>query len=203
MDSQRFAALIVANGPNPGGVGVSARKRPARRFHILSGAIFPIYDKIMGSSGIHNVKIARAMLVDGRALVGLNLSPSDVPNVKQRLGIGTPLGEASPAEILGLLAGGAIIELDNGWQLTTARIAGDEVVEVVLNAVPANRAELVRYGLSEEIISYKRRWFAVLDEATTVLPRLLAQRRPVRNTTATDTPCGPAGDLGEALKRTS
>ncbi len=64
----------------------------ARRFHILSGAIFPIYDKIMGSSGIHNVKIARATLVDGRALVGLNLSPSDVPNVKQRLGIGTPLG---------------------------------------------------------------------------------------------------------------
>jgi hypothetical protein len=44
----------------------------------------------MGSSGIHNVKIARATLMDGRALVGLNLSPSDVPNVKQRLGIGTP-----------------------------------------------------------------------------------------------------------------
>ncbi len=90
-------------------------KTPAtepRRFYILSGAIFPIYDKIMGSSGIHNVKIARAMLVDGRALVGLNLSPSDVPNVKQRLGIGTPLGEASPEEILGLLVGVAVIELD-------------------------------------------------------------------------------------------
>jgi len=69
-----------------------------------------------------------------------------VPNVKQRLGIGTPLGEASPEEILGLLAGGALIELDNGWQLTTARIAGDEVVEVVLNGVPANRAELESYG---------------------------------------------------------
>jgi len=49
----------------------------------------------MGSSGIHNVKIAGATLVDVRALVGLNLSPSDVPHVKQRLGIGTPLGEAS------------------------------------------------------------------------------------------------------------
>ena len=97
----------------------------ARRFHILSGAIFPVYDKFMGCSGIHNVKIARATLADGRALVGLNLSPSDVPNVKQRLGIGTPLGEASPDEILGLLTGGAVIELDNGWRLTTARIAGD------------------------------------------------------------------------------
>ena len=137
----------------------------------------------MGSCGIHNVKIARATLVDGRALVGLNLSPSDVPNVKQRLGIGTPLGEASPEEIFGLLAGGAVIELDNGWQLTTSRIAGDEVVEVVLNGVPANRAELDGYGLSEEIISYKRRWFVVADGASPVLARLVRHRRPIREVT--------------------
>ena len=73
-------------GGTPGAVTGWPRSRravvEARRFYILSGAIFPIYDKIMGSSGIHNVEIARAMLVDGRALVGLNLSPSDVPNVK-------------------------------------------------------------------------------------------------------------------------
>lgn len=150
-----------------------------RRSHILSGAIFPIYDKIMGSSGIHNVKIARATLVDGRALVGLNLSLSDVPNVKQRLGIGTPPGEASAAEILDLLAGGSIIELDNGWQLTTARIAGDEVLEVVLNGVPANRAEVEGYGLSEKIMNYKRRWFVLVNQAPEILPRLLARRRPI------------------------
>ena len=120
-----------------------------RRFYILSGAIFPIYDKIMGASGIQNVKIARAVLADGQALVGLNLSPEDVPNVKQRLGIGTPLAESSPDEILDLLAGGSVIELDNGWRLTTARIAGDHVLELVLNGVPANRNELFRYGLSE------------------------------------------------------
>jgi len=94
------------------------------------------------------------------------------------------VGEASAAEILGLLGGGAVIELDNGWQLTTARIAGDEVVEVVLNGVPANRAELEGYGLSEEIISYKRRWFAVVGDAPAVLSRLLAHRRPVRDVTS-------------------
>jgi hypothetical protein len=51
-----------------------------------------------------------ADLVDGRALVGLNLSPSDVPNVKHRLGIGTPLGKASPRRSSGwtLNATGAI-----------------------------------------------------------------------------------------------
>jgi hypothetical protein len=159
-----------------------------RRFHILSGAIFPIYDKVMGSSGIQTVKIARAVLADGQALVGLNLSASDVPNVKQRLGIGTPLGEASPAEIVGLLIGGAVVELDNGWQLTSARMAGDEVVELVLNGVPGNREELRRYGLSEEIINYKRRWFVPLDEATATLPNLLAQRKPIRDLTAAEVP---------------
>lgn len=154
-----------------------------RQFHLLSGAIFPIYDKVMGASGIQNVKIARAVLTDGQSLVGLNLSPADVPNVKQRLGIGTPLAKASPAEILGLLHGGSVIELDNGWRLIEARIAGDDIVELILNGVPANRDELLGYGLLEEIIQFKRRWFVTVDNATTVLPHLLSKRKPVKDLT--------------------
>lgn len=135
------------------------------------------------------------------------------------------VGEATPEEILGLLAGGAVIELDNGWsltrqsehrskialrsvprsgtcrvkgwQLTMARIAGDDVVEVVLNGVPANRAELERYGLSEEIISYKRRWFVAVDDARPMLRALLARRRPVRDDTATNASPKAPGQLSE------
>jgi P-loop containing NTP hydrolase pore-1/C-terminal domain on Strawberry notch homologue len=156
------------------------------RFYLLSGALFPIYDKVMGSSGIQSVKIARAKLVDGQSLVGLNLSPADVPQVKQRLGIGTPLGEASSAEILDLIASGSLIELDNGWRLTSAHIAGDDVLELVLNGVPANREELLRYGLCEEITYFKRHWFVILDEAPRVLPQLLAHRKPVRDLTTSE-----------------
>lgn len=152
-----------------------------KRFFILSGAIFPIYDKVMGASGIRSVKIARAQLADGQALVGLNLSPEDVPNVKQRLGIGTPLGEASTDEILKIVTGGSVIELDNGWRLTTARIAGDEVLELVLNGVHANREELLGYGFSEEIFHYKRRWFVAPEEAADPVAALLAHRKPVRD----------------------
>lgn len=158
----------------------------ARRFHILSGAIFPVYDKIMGGSGIQSVKIARAVLADGRALVGLNLSPADVPNVKQRLGIGTPLGQASPAELLLLLEGGGVIELDNGWLLKRSRLAGDEIVEVVLNGAAANRSELEHYGLSEEIVQFKRRWFVVVEDAEAVIARLVERRQPIRDTTSGD-----------------
>jgi hypothetical protein len=57
----------------------------------------------------------------------------------------------------------------------------------VFNGVPGNRPELERYGLSQGIISYKRRWFVVLEDAPAVLPTLLAQRRPIRDTTADST----------------
>ena len=115
--------------------------------------------------------------------MGLNLSPADVPNVKQRLGIGTPLAAASPAEILELVVGGSLIELDNGWRLTTARIAGDRVLELLLNGVAANRDELLGYGFAEEIIHYRRRWFIVQENADDVLSSLLAQRKAVKDLT--------------------
>jgi len=155
-----------------------------RRFHILSGAIFPIYDKIMGAAGIRSVKIARAILADGRALVGLNLSASDVPGVKQRLGIGTPLAEAPLHEILNLLVQDAVIELDNGWRLTRAQLAGDDILELVLNGIPASRDELLRYGLKQEVVHHKRRWFVVIEDAETVLTQLLIKRKAIRDLTA-------------------
>ncbi|MCC6357352.1 MAG: strawberry notch family protein [Phycisphaerales bacterium] len=168
----------------------------ARRFHILSGAIFPIYDKVMGASGIQNVKIARAVLGDGRALVGLNLSPADVPNVKQRLGIGTPLAQASPTELLLLLEGGGVIELDNGWLVKRSRLAGNEIVELVLNGLAANRAELEHYGLSEEIVRFKRHWFVVVEDAESALAKLLERHQPIRDVTVGE----PAGADNAAIK---
>jgi hypothetical protein len=45
--------------------------------------------------------------------------------------------------------GGSLIELDNGWRLTTARIAGDNGPELLLNGVTANRNVLLSYGISD------------------------------------------------------
>ena len=60
------------------------------------------------------------------------------------------------------------------------------MVELVLNGVPAHRDELLGYGLAEEIFHYKRRWFVTVDDASTVLPRLLQHRRPIRDLTAVE-----------------
>ena len=129
------------------------------------------------------MKIARAVLADGQALVGLSLSPSDIPNVKQRLGIGTPLAQATANEIIELVCSGALVELDNGWQLKSARIAGDDVIELSLCGVPANREELRQYGFAEEIIRFKRRWFVTIDNAEQVISGLLANRKAVKDLT--------------------
>lgn len=55
------------------------------------------------------------MVADEISPVGLNLSDTDAPGIKQRLIIGTPLAEPTPGEILDLSASKAIIELENGW----------------------------------------------------------------------------------------
>jgi hypothetical protein len=118
--------------------------------------------------------------------VGLNLSPAGVPNVKQRLGVGTLLAAAAPAEILERLIGGSLIELDNCWRLTTARMAGDHALELVLNGVPANRDELLGYSLSEEIIHYKRCWLVAQDDTLDMLVCLLPQRKPIKDIAIAD-----------------
>jgi hypothetical protein len=68
------------------------------------------------------------------------------------------------------------------------------VLELVLNGVPANRDELLGYGLSEEIIHYKRRWFVVKDDARDMLVRLLPQRKPIKDLTVeSELPDEPTG----------
>lgn len=170
---------------------ITAESEP-RRYHILSGALFPIYDKIMGTSGIQNAKVARAILADGTAIVGLSLSASDVPNVKLRLGLEAPLASASADEILALLHRGTVIELDNSWQLTRRRIASDRVIELVLNGVAVSRDELRGYGLTEEIVRFKRRWFVAATEALGPLSRILECHKAIREVP------GPKGAEQEA-----
>ncbi len=150
------------------------------RFHVLCGAIIPIYDKIMGGRGIDNTKVARAILDNGEALIGFNLNRKDVLPVKQRLGIGNTLSDASAGEIAELVRSGAVIELDNGWRLTQSPVSGEQVVELVPNGTYGNKEEIRGYGFFDETIRFKRRWFARMDDAQRVLAQLTSRRNAVR-----------------------
>ncbi len=71
------------------------------------------------------------------------------------------------------------------------------MIELALDGVPANREELRRYGLCEEIIAYKRRWFVVLEDAPTVLAELLTHRKAIRDMTAPEDDVSTASDADE------
>lgn len=58
-------------------------------------------------------------------------------------------------------------------------------------SVAANRMELEHYGLCEEIVHFKRRWFVVLDDAEVVLSKVITRHRPIREMTTGHAECPP------------
>jgi len=165
-------------------------KTPAfrpKRFVILSGPIFSIYDKIMGRSGLRNKRIQRATLKDGRGIVGLGLKTTEVAQIRQRLGIGNKLVELTASETIALVKDGAVLELDNGWQLTESAISGDKVIELLPSGTRDYASALQSYGFLDEVIRYKRRWFAIGRAAESVVGRLLRDHKVVRDITSADT----------------
>ena len=158
-------------------------KTEPRRFHLLSGAIFPIYDKVMGASGIQSVKIARAVLADGQALVGLNLSADGCTQCQ------TASGHWHAARF-GFAGGDFGI---GGWRRahrTRQWLAADCLADRRRRGVgtgpqrrPGQSPRAAVYGLAEEIIQFRRRWFVVLEDATVVLSQLLAKRKAVKDLT--------------------
>lgn len=155
-----------------------------KTYHILTGAIFPIYDKIMGADGLRNVKVHRARLANGESLVGLGIQPGDIPRLKQRLGIGAALSKATSQELADLILAGSVVELDNGWRMQRARISGDTVIELNMGMRGADYSELRGYGFQEEVLNYKRRWFVMPDEAAVVLERLIKHHKAIRDVTS-------------------
>ncbi|TDI15212.1 MAG: sigma-70 family RNA polymerase sigma factor, partial [Acidobacteria bacterium] len=134
---------------------------------ILTGAVMPIYDKVvgLGDDAMTNLSIVRAVLEDGSSYIGMRIGPRDIGPLRERLGIGTPLGEATPLDIYRMvLDNGAIIELDNGWRIRRAKIRGEWRVELDPRG-KYNRDELKGYdGVFSERIDYSRRFFIPIDE---------------------------------------
>src|SRR4030042_4423199 len=165
-----------------------------QKYHILSGAVFPIYDKIFGQKSGIKAKIVRATLKNGESYIGIGLDQKVIAGVKQRLGIGAALKDATPADIFDMLGNKSIIELDNGWWLKSARVHGETRFEInTRNAVP-NKEEMKMFGAFEEIIDYKRRYFVPTEEelGKEVIAKILKVHSAVKDVTEKD-------EFGEAM----
>jgi len=168
-------------------------KTPATRpktYHLLSGVIYPIYDKIMGRAGLRNKRMRRAKLADGTAVVGMDLSSTEIVQVKQRFGIGTAFATLTPEAAMALMDDGARFELDNGWIIRTAQISGDAVLELVAKDPRAESDTIKSYGFRSEIIKFKKRFFELRNMALPVLRKVLAEHKIVRDVTSREGPPG-------------
>lgn len=168
-------------------------KTPATRaktYHLLSGVIYPIYDKIMGRAGLRNKRMRRAKLADGSAIVGMDLSATEVVQVKQRFGIGTAFADMTPAAAMALMDDGAQFELDNGWIVKTSQISGDPVLELVAKDPKLEGETIKSYGFRSEIIKFKKRFFELRGMAIPVLRKVLADHKIVRDITSREPPPG-------------
>jgi len=153
-----------------------------RPIHLLSGAVFPIYDKLQG---LTRSRVARAVTDAGEPYVGLEVQPKDVPGLKQRLGIGVALAGASGKEIYDLVHDNrSVIELDNQWRIRMTRVSGEDRMEVDVRGQLNKGDELTGDGAFEEIIEWKKRYFVPLStEGPVVLDRILKKHKAIRDMT--------------------
>ncbi len=153
---------------------------------MLIGAVIPVYDKVIGSgdTALRRLRVVRTVLDDGTAYVGMHIMPNEVGSLKERLGIGTPLGAATAQEIYEMVEGGAVIELDNGWRLRMTKVHREAVMELDTRG-KYHKDELISYGMIMEILQAKRRFFVPLDatEGPKAIGAMLELHKAVRNIT--------------------
>lgn len=178
--------------------------REARPITVLTGAVFPIYDKIVDLTG---GKVVRVQTEKGQSFVGLRVQQKDVAGLKQRLGVGVELAKAPSGEIFDLVMDArAIVELDNKWRLRVGRVHGEDRFEVDVRGQVGKGDELKLDGAFEEVIDFKRRYFipSTKKAALPILDTILEKHKAISDLTAkrggTSTAAsagGGEGPLGE------
>ena len=185
---QNFDKLEAVNAENQWNLELAEIPDSAKKpVYLLTAPIFPIYDRVTGDDQIRRMGVVRATLDDGSSHIGISIKPKEIGGLKQRLGIGTPLGSASPQEIYDLVFNNrSMIELDNGWRILMTKVHGEDRMELDAGR-NYNRTELTGYGLDEERLDWKARYFIPLDseEGPAALTGLLERHKPVRDMTGT------------------
>jgi GGDEF domain-containing protein len=172
-----------------------------RPVYMVTGAVFPIHDKIIGDGQLHNLKIVRAVLADGSPVIGIQVKTNEIGPLKSRLGMGNDFTKESGLSIFTMVRDGATIELDNNWRIQmTPPIHGERRMEINLSRAYREAAvkTLKDQGAITEIIvggeSRRPRVFVPLDdvEGPKLLDKIFERNKPVR-VIPTGTPSAPGG----------
>ena len=164
--------------------------------HIIGGAILPLWQHLKTDEGA-GLRVARVTTDDGLRIVGIQIPKAKLARVLRALGISRSFKE--PAQIFsGVLEEGEEINLVGGLKLRKSIIHGEEAIEVIC-ADPYRFDELRVFGLINESIAYRQRFFISTDESKglPVLTALLARYPAI--STEVEMKETTAADLDELL----
>jgi len=175
--------------------------------YMVTGAIFPVYDKIMGDNGLRHVRVVRAILKDGSGIIGFQVQANEITALKQRLGLGTELKAETGTSLFHMIRSGANVQLTNNWQIYMCDpIHGERRMEINMSRAYKESlvAQLREWGAIVEVIktpggSMRPRAFIPLDENDG--PKLLdkiIEKYPADRVISTGTadPTTPPGSAG-------
>ena len=154
-------------------------ERPAtvnQTTYLITGAVLPIWDRLDAGGG--SIDVVRTQTVDGRRLLGRQIKPSHVKEIRKRFDISSAAAKMSPADAMKAILQGQIAELSNGWKLQRAKVSDELRIELSAGYVSAPIAtELVNIGLLRERIDWKDRFFVPVGATgVPVLEKLLSNR---------------------------
>lgn len=124
--------------------------------HMICGVLLPVWNKI-GGSGL----VRRVTAEDGTVYLGRLIGDGFVRPTLVALGADTD-DAWTAKEAADAVLSGKKLQLSNGWRLVRSRVGEDRRIEVAYKPVDAR--ELQRFGLHEEIIAYKTRFFVPVGD---------------------------------------
>lgn len=150
--------------------------------HMITGAILPIWDRLLG-----NIRVVRALTDEGERFIGRVIPNVFLKRTLQNLGA-SPAAKLNVGQVYGkVMSEGRTATLANGWTLQRSLVSNNPRLEVKAGNISQNAInELKGYGAFHEQIQWKDRVFIPTGkQGEEVLSKLL-ERHPVSDITGMD-----------------
>lgn len=170
------------------------------RLHYITGATLPIWDKLKAASkDSGRLKVERAITDDGQRVIGVRIPSKSVSEVLKAMNIKTKASDSMEV-FQSVLENGQTIQLDKGLSLQRSMVGREPRIEVA--GVDARTGKLLAetFGLSEEKIQWKYRYFIptneqaakpILDKFLKAYPAIDAEAETKKFATAEEAPGAP------------
>jgi hypothetical protein len=148
-------------------------KTHTKHTHLITGAILPVWDRLTGETRIY-----RTQFEDGTRLIGRLIPEKQLKQTLKQLGAEGEKILLTPEEVIAGVAQGNIYTLANGWKLKQRRVSNENRMEITGPNL-AEREEIKKDGVIEELISYQTRYFVPSGENGPAVLKKITEYRPV------------------------